>query len=288
MAGTVNEAFDTLLTWIKPTEVETSSAASHRQSIEACLKANFGMTSFFRAGSFGHGTSVSGYSDVDYFAVIPSANLKADSSAALRDIREALERRFPNTGAYVNSPAVAIPFGNRLSERHEITPAFVDDTSKAYTVYGIPDRASGWMKSAPLGHNSYTNVENDRLNKKAKQVIRFVKLWNYRLGGGIRSLYIELRVIEYLKNETTVVFPIDVKNAFRHMVNKGLAAMQDPLGLSGWIYPCTDAVKPGALSKLNSAMTRAEKALDANSGNKVADAFAWWSMVFDGYFPSYG
>ena len=36
------------------------------------------MTNFFRSGSFGYGTSVSAYSDVDYFAVIPSVNLKKD------------------------------------------------------------------------------------------------------------------------------------------------------------------------------------------------------------------
>ncbi len=288
MATTVTAGFETLLSWIKPTEIESTAAASHRASIEACLKSNFGMTNFFRAGSFGHGTSVSGRSDVDYFAVIPPGNLKNDSAAALRDVKNVLDARFPNTGVYVSSPAVVVPFGKNAGEKHEITPAWLNDSTKKYNIYGIPDRASGWMTSSPTGHNTYTNIQNDRLDKKAKQVVRFAKLWNYRSGAGLRSLYVELRVVEYLRGESTVIYPVDVMAALRHLKNKGLAAMQDPVGLSGYIYPCTDARKPTALSKLETAVSRAEKAVAANSDGKTADAFDWWNKLFFDYFPTYG
>jgi hypothetical protein len=287
LAKSVNAAFDELLAWIRPTETETDAAASHRASIEACLKNNLGMTSMFRAGSFGHGTSVSGYSDVDYFAVFPGDKLKLDSSATLRILRETLETRFPNTGVYVSSPAVAVPFGKKAWERHEITPADLVDATKAYRIYDIPDRAGGWMRSSPSGHNAYTNTQNDRLDKKAKQVIRLIKLWNYQLSVGLRSIYVELRVAEYLTGETTVLYPYDVYRALRHLQVKALAGMQDPLGLSGYIYPCTDAVKPAALSKLDTAVTRAANALEAEKAGKTADALDWWGKVFGGYFPAY-
>jgi hypothetical protein len=53
--------------------LETSATVSHRASIKACLENNFGLKRFTRIGSFGNGTNVSGYSDVDYLACLPTA-----------------------------------------------------------------------------------------------------------------------------------------------------------------------------------------------------------------------
>ena len=68
---TVDQGFRAFLQRLTPTTGESTAAKTHRASIETCLKNNFGMTRFFRTGSFGNGTSISGYSDVDYFAEIP-------------------------------------------------------------------------------------------------------------------------------------------------------------------------------------------------------------------------
>jgi hypothetical protein len=287
MTRDINEAFDTLLSWIRPSETETDRAASHRASIEACLRTKFGMTNFFRAGSFGHGTSVRGFSDIDYFAVIPADNLYSDSGLTLRSIKEVLAARFPRTEVYVHSPTVAVRFGTEDWERHEITPVYFEETAKHYNVYSMPDRYGGWMQSSPKGLNASINEQNDRLSKKAKQLVRLVKLWNYACDVGIRSVYLELRVAQYLSAEATVVYPIDVMGALRHIASKDLAGMQDPLGLGAIIHPCSAAAKPAALSKLNTALTRAEKAVAANSDGRLQDAFGWWDKVYAGDFPSY-
>jgi hypothetical protein len=283
----VGEAFGILLSWILPSETETAKAASHRASIESCLKTNFGMTNFFKAGSFGHGTSIRGYSDVDYFAVIPAPNLKSDSSLTLRLVKDTLSNRFPLTDVYVDSPAVSVQFGTEKWERHEIIPADFLHSKDGFNVYDMPNRYGGWMNSSPTGLNSYINVQNDRLSKRAKQLVRFIKLWNYYCSAGIRSIYIELRVAEYLAGESSVVYSVDVLRALRHMQKKQLASMRDPLGLGANIYPCSDATKDAALSKLNSAVARAQKAVDADSLGRSADAFEWWDKVYNGGFPAY-
>jgi hypothetical protein len=151
----------------------------------------------------------------------------------------------------------------------------------------MPDRTGGWMKSSPLGFNSYVNKQNDRLSKRAKQVIRLVKAWNYYAEAGIRSIYLELRVTEYLAGESTVIYPLDVCGALRHLSNKGLAAMHDPLGLGSMIFPCSDAAKVSALSKLSTALTRANKAVLAKNDGKAKDAFDWWDKLYQGRFPGY-
>lgn len=287
MPKTVDDAFAKLLSGLVPSETETAAAASHRISIKSCLENSFGMTNFFRAGSFGHGTSIKGISDVDYFAVIPVAKLKDNSTNTLRELKEALQARFPNTPVYVDSPAVAVQFGKGTWERHEITPAEFVSKTGGYGVYDMPNRYGGWMKSSPTGLNAYVDEQNNRLSKNAKPLIRLLKAWNYYNNAQIRSIYIELRVAEYLKGETTVIYPHDVFAALKYMKDKNLATMWDPLGLGAGINPCSDATKITALSKLSTAVSRAGKAVEANAAGKVSEAFDWWDKLYNGNFPGY-
>ncbi len=90
MAKNIDEGFRKFHGMLLPTHEESQAAKSHRASIEACLKKNFGMTRLFRTGSFGNGTSIRGYSDVDYFACIPTEHLKPHSFTTLQDVHTKL------------------------------------------------------------------------------------------------------------------------------------------------------------------------------------------------------
>ena len=287
MVRTVNEAFGIFLGWLTPTSTESQSATSHRASIDACLRSNFGSVRLFRSGSYGHHTSVSGCSDVDYFAVFPRSQLTANSTSTLVKVKNALDARFPNTGVNISNPAVTVPFGNTVSERHEIIPAdYVEDVGK-YGVYDISDRQGGWMRASPLAHNDYVNYQQVRLGNKVKPLIRFLKKWNYEKSVGIRSFYMELRTTEYVSNETVIIYRLDVLRALKHLKTKQLAAMQDPKQISGYVYPCTEAVKTSALSKLDTAVSRANNACNAETSGNIEEAFYYWNLLFGGTFPSY-
>lgn len=142
------------------------------------MRANFGSVTLFRSGSFGHNTSVNGWSDIDYFAVMPRGELTSNSTSTLAKVRNALANRFPRTDVTVRSPAVVVPFGDTSAERHEIIPADHISDQNGYKVYDIPDRQGGWMKASPLAHNAYVNAEQTRLKNDLKPLIRFVKHWN--------------------------------------------------------------------------------------------------------------
>ncbi|WP_198303359.1 SMODS domain-containing nucleotidyltransferase [Vibrio anguillarum] len=83
MPKTLDQGFRDFVTKLTPTSSETAAAKSHRASIKSVLDTHFKMTNFFRTGSFGNGTSISGYSDVDYFAVFPSPQLNVNSATSL-------------------------------------------------------------------------------------------------------------------------------------------------------------------------------------------------------------
>lgn len=93
---------------------------------------------------------------------------------------------------------------------------------------------------------------------------------------------------KYASGEKSIVYDIDVKNVLKMLLDCELASMQDPIRISGYIPACsTDVKKQDALSKLETAYTRAENARDAARKENISDAFYWWGLVFNYEFPTY-
>lgn len=288
MPRTINEGFEDFHDKLKIVNTESEAVKSHRASIEACMKNNFGMYRFFKTGSIGMGTNVNGYSDTDYFAVIPRENLDDNSSTTLRSIKKALQTRFPQTFIYVDSPAVIVSFGNVASETTEIIPADYLRTKNEVNIYDIPDGNNSWMKSSPKANNQYVTKINSNLSYKVKPLIRFIKAWKFYNNVPISSFYLEMRAAKYLSQEESVVYSIDIADIFEYLVNIDLAKMVDPVGVGGYILGCkSEVAKKDALSKLNTACTRADKARDNEDNDNIKNAFYWWNLIFDDRFPSY-
>ena len=290
MPRTVAEGFRDFLVSLTPSSVESGASTSHRASLEACLKSNFVLPRLFRTGSFGNGTSISGYSDVDYFASFGRDELSANSSYTLTRVRDCLDRRFPNTGVRVNCPAVKVPFGNVTSEMTEIVPAdcVTVQGNKKYLVYDIPDCEGGWMRSSPDAHNDYVRWIDNKLTGKVKPLIRFVKAWKFFCQVPISSFYLELRIAKYARSEESILYEYDVQRIFDLLYRNNLANLQDPMGVSGYIRPCkTEAMLEDARSKVLTASVRADKALDAYKKNDFKEAFHYWDLLWDRRFPSY-
>ena len=288
MPRTIDEGFRDFLPKLTPSGAESEAAKSHRASIDARLKRDFGLRRFVRIGSFGNGTSISGYSDVDYLASLGRDTLSNNSTYSLGKVRDALADRFPNTNVRVNCPAVVIPFGTKKSETTEVVPAdYVGDQSK-FNVYDIPDCEGGWMRASPDAHNDYVSSVNTKLGGKVKPLIRFLKAWKFFRSVPISSFYLELRVAKYANDESLIVYDIDVKRVLRMLLDCQLASMQDPMGVTGNIPACkSDSQKTDALSKLGTAVVRAEKALVSKEKGDISDAFDWWRLLYNNEFPTY-
>ncbi len=288
MPRTVDEGFRDFLTNLTPLSGETTAAKKHRQSIEQCIRNHYGLKRFWRTGSFGNGTSISGYSDVDYMASIPRTELNQNSTTSLTKMRDALAARFPSTGVRSACPAVVVPFGADRKETTEVTPADCVATSGDNPVYEIPDCDGGWMKSSPDAHNSYVREIDQSLSNKVKPLVRFIKAWKYFRNVPVSSFYLELRVAKYASGESSILYAIDVDRFFRELQKIGLAKIQDPMGVSGYVSPSkTEAQLVDAKSKLATAASRAAKARKAEKDGNIREAFEWWNLLFDGKFPGY-
>lgn len=144
------------------------------------------------------------------------------------------------------------------------------------------------MRSSPESHNEYVRIIDDRLAGKLKPLIRFVKAWKFYQSVPISSFYLELRVAKYADDEKSIVYDIDMLRILAMLDSIALASMQDPKGISGYIKACSTEQKfEEAKSKLNTALTRAQRANEAKNAGDIADAFGWWSKLFGEGFPSY-
>jgi hypothetical protein len=205
----------------------------------------------------------------------------------LENVKAALAKRFPNTNVHIRNPAVVVPFGSGHAERHEITPGYFIEKVDGYNVYGISNRAGGWMRTSPNAHGAWINDINDNLSKKLKPLIRFMKLWNFKRSGGIRSFYLELRTGEYAQwRKHNHLF-------HRHARDTTALAQQGPRGDAGpdenfrlhfTLHGCRKAGCPIEARHCH----RSSKAREAESDGRISQAFDYWKMVFDGYFPDYG
>jgi len=289
MPRSTDEGFKEFLRTLTPSETESEAAKSHRASIKSCLDSEYTVYRFLRIGSFGNGTSVSGYSDVDYLAEVAAGNLTFDSNYCLSKLRGILDARFPRTGVAVRTPAVLVPFGTGGKDATEIVLAYETNESKdGHPVYAIADGSGRWMRTAPDVHKAYVAKQDRRLSDKVRPLVRLIKAWKFARQVPISSFYLEMRVAEYSTGEPFILYYHDVKRFLCWLDGLGLADLQDPCGISGNIPACkTEAQKLDALSKLSTAATRATKALDSASADNIADAFDWWRLLYNNWFPTY-
>ncbi len=288
MPRTLEVGFQDFLSKLTPSSYESEAAASHRNSIETRLRTDFGsVRRFTRIGSFGNGTSISGHSDVDYLACLPTNQLSDSSTYTLQNVRNSLTYRFPNSDVRVSCPAIVCPFGTLRSETTEIVPCGYLEEINGYKVYQIANCSGGWMKASPDAHNAYVKRSDERLYKKVKPLIRFLKAWKYFRAVPISSFYLELRVAKYAFGESAIIFDIDIRKMMRQLFESKLADMQDPMGVSGYISACkTQPKKDDALSKLETALMRAEKACNVRETD-ISEAFGYWRLFFNDEFPTY-
>lgn len=290
MATTIDAAFDQLHGWMTPTGTETTQAKNHRASIASCLRDSFGLDAFFQSGSFGNGTSVSGYSDVDYLAAIPGARVPFSSAQFLTQVHRVLDARFARTNVHIASPVIVLPFGTAREETTEVVPAeFVRTSPSGHRIYQIANGGGGWMKSSPEAHGAYVDAVNTKHSRRAKPLIRFVKGWKYYAKVPVSSFYLEMFVAQYANAESSILYPIDLLRIFNSLQGCGLATMVDPAGISESISACPSLPdRFTATARLADAVKWATLAVDAAKQDRVRDAFGYWNKVFDGGFPAYG
>lgn len=285
MPLTVAQGFDKFLGRLVPTTTEREQAASHRSSVKSAIDTHLDAVTTWETGSFKHGTAIRGHADVDLLVSFGGGSKPQYGTSALQRVQQAMRKRFTITPVVIRSPAVVIQFGTGQS--WELIPGFIKDTSGDFTTYDAPRPGGGWMVTSPRAHLGYVNLANDEPAGGAKKLARLLKAWKYYQHVPISSFYLEMRAAQYMRGETGWVAIYDLTRVLNSLESHNLAAMNDPLGITGRIAPCSsDASLATARSRLATAAGRARRALGAYQDDKHGDAFDQLNLLFAGNFPS--
>ncbi|MFF1319828.1 nucleotidyltransferase [Streptomyces chartreusis] len=276
MAETTLAYLNGLMSKYTPSSTYFDAARTHRSAIQARLDLWLGVKEMFETGSLKHGTGVWFYSDVDYIVSLKGA--RPTPTTALNRVRDALKDRYPNTTVRVSRPAVVCEFA-KGDETVEVVPAF----EAVGGGYWIPDPKTGdWMKSHPKDHNAYVSDVNKKHSGAAKKLARLAKTWKYKRSVPVSSCYLEMRAAKYADGETAWVLPIDLYQYLKNLRDIQLAAMNDPTGLgSRFNAYSSESTKTDAISKLDTAISRASKAKNYYHADDHARAIEQYKLLFN-------
>ena len=144
------------------------------------------------------------------------------------------------------------------------------------------------MRSSPEAHRAYVRDIDESLANKVRPLVRFMKAWKYYQDVPASSFYLELCTAQYASTQSSIVYALDVKCMFATLHRTRLADTQDPQGISGSIRACSTEVKlRDAMSKVETALDRAQRAVEADATGRTDDAFDWWGLLYNHKFPGY-
>lgn len=260
------------LQWV-PSTTQFAGARGHRSSIESKLDSALGIFRMFEIGSLRHGTGIYHYSDADYLASMKGSQ-PLSQWTTLNNVKSALQERFPTTTIVVRQPAVVCKFSDGDVE---IVPGY-----PASSGYSIPDPTGGWMDTHPDSHNQWVNEVNKKFNGAAKKLARQVKIWKYQRNVPVSSCYLEMRAAKHIDGEAAYLPLMDLHLALKKMHDNSLAAMNDPTGLgSRFTATSSESKKTDALSKLGTAVSRAQKAAEYARNGSQESAIEQLKLLFN-------
>jgi hypothetical protein len=138
------------------------------------------------------------------------------------------------------------------------------------------------MTTHPKDHNQYVNDVNRKHDGAVKRLARQVKIWKYKRNVPVSSCYLEMRATKHMDGETSYVPLWDLYLSLKKMYDAELAAMNDPTGLGSRFGSCSsESTRQDAMSKLGTAVSRAQKAKDFDKEGDNDNAIAQLRLLFD-------
>ncbi|MDH6180760.1 hypothetical protein M2152_000942 [Microbacteriaceae bacterium SG_E_30_P1] len=274
MSETARSWLADLTSLFTPTPTQFDGAKSHKDAIERRLDTVLGVHRMFEIGSLRHGTGIWLYSDADFLVSLKGIQPTSPLTMLAR-VKQALEDRFTATKITIRQPAVVCHFSDGVVE---VVPGYIS----AGGGYMIANPSGGWMKSFPEEHNKYVNEINAKHNGGAKKLARHLKIWKYKRKVPISSCYLEMRAAKFLSTQVAYSPIIDLHYSLSHLKNVELAALNDPTGLGSRFGSCSsDTMKKDALSKLDTAVTRARRAMDYSLSDEQSKAIEQLKLLFN-------
>ena len=280
---------DDFKTFLDNLQVDNAATISLRYGeITAALNKEFRDTESkiannLQVGSYGRWTAIKGISDLDMIYVMPASDwetYKIDGQyALLRDTRDAIKRRYPNTTVRVDRLVVRVLY----NDFHiEVMPAFklVDGS------YRYPDTANGgsWKITKPQAEIDEMREANARKNRNLRRLCKMTRAWKNKHGVAMGGLLIDTLAYNFL--ESTDEYESRSYLYFDYMCRDFFAFLADQPKQSEYAAPGSRQrvrVKKRFEKKAKKAFELCLKAIEA-SGKK--NERQKWRDVFGNAYPA--
>jgi hypothetical protein len=152
-----------------------------------------------KVGSIGRHTAIKGVSDLDMLYIMPDSkwndyNKDGGQYNLLRDTREAIEARYPNTKVRVDGLVVTVTFTNF---HVEVQPVF--EQSDGSFKYPHTKNKGSWKITKPRKEIQAMSEFDGQKNKNLRRLCKMVRAWKNKHGVGMGGLLIDTLAHNFLK-----------------------------------------------------------------------------------------
>lgn len=287
MPTTISAGFEGLRANLEITDLQASTVSTRQQNVRDAVANEMNVLRSFLTGAYKRATMIAplNESDIDIFIVLDSKYFHESTPSSLLDrVRRVLLKTYPKTPRISrNGQAVTITFDDF---KVDVVPSF----NRQGGGYLIPNSVTGsWIETDPILHESVTTAANQTHGGAFVPLVKMIKGWNRNIGDGFYGFYLELMAWKILDGIRISDFPSAVRYVFDNGRSRIRYSIPDPAGFGGQVQGLvTVASVAEAVSRFETAYTRARNAESLAAQAKAREAFAEWEKIFGKYFPAYG
>lgn len=238
-----------------------------------------------RVGSYGRYTGIKGISDLDMLYIMPDRKwdeYKNDPGKLLRDTRDALQERWPNSDITYDTPVVVLNFTNF---KFEIQPVFIDwEDGDDLPFYWFPSTKEGkYKKTKPKHEQSEMTKFRNENGDTHRYLCKIMRAWKNTCGLAMSGLLMDtlaynfLNDTPYYKSASLTSFDVLVRDFFAYLKDQPKQEYYLALGSRQYVY-----VKHPFKTKAKKAYSIAVKAIGEKDETIKHD---YWREIFGNSFP---
>jgi hypothetical protein len=285
MPTTIDQGFRQLRTNLEITDLQAETVSTRQRNVRDAIADQLTVKESFLTGSYMRSTMIAPLkeADVDIFVVLDVSYFEPSGHAALLDrVKRALLKTYKTPDISRNGRAVTLVFSDFVVD---VVPGF----HRQGGGFLIPDsRNSKWIETDPKKHVELWTETNKTHSGNFVPIVKMLKGWNKVHSQLLSSFHLETLARQVLTKVTISSYPSGVRFFFDKARALIPNILDDPAGYPGGVGQTTKAERDGILSRLETALARAQDAEQYEITGKTSAAYERWRLVFEGYFPAYG
>lgn len=154
-------------------------------------------------GSYGRGTAIKGFSDLDILFQLPhevyvkyNSHLSNSQSNLLQEVRNSISKTYSTSEISADGQVVVVSFSDNI--RFEVMPSFINK-NKSYT-YPDSNNGGSWKITNPIPEIDAISSMDSNCNSNLKNLCKMTRAWKNKWDVPIGGLLIDTLAHNFIKN----------------------------------------------------------------------------------------